>query len=87
MCGKGTRKQCVLVAVERKGLVHAVPVSSDKTSELFPWINQWVQKDAHLMSDENHVYRKIGQQYASHSCVKHSMEELVRGDVHNNTAE
>ncbi len=85
--GKGTRKQCVLVAVERKGQVRSVPISSDKTSELFPWIDQFVQKDAHLMTDENHAYRKIGQQYASHSWVKHSMEEFARGDVHNNTAE
>jgi transposase-like protein len=85
--GKGTRKQCVLVAVERKGQVRSVPVSSDKTSELFPWIDQFVRKDAHLMTDENHAYRKIGQQYASHSWVKHSMEEFARGDVHNNTAE
>ena len=71
--GKGTRKQCILVAVERKGQVRSVPISSDKTSELFPWIDQFVQKDAHLMTDENHAYRKIGQQYASHSWVKHSM--------------
>ena len=39
------------------------------------------------MTDENFVYRKIGKQYASHSWVKHRMEEFARGDVHNNTAE
>ncbi|MHC4792335.1 MAG: IS1595 family transposase [Planctomycetota bacterium] len=85
--GKATSKQCILVAVERKGAVRSVPVTSDKTADLFPWIDQFVQKDAHLMTDENFAYRKIGQQYASHSWVKHSMEEFARGDVHNNTAE
>ncbi|PQP34728.1 hypothetical protein C6A37_06230 [Desulfobacteraceae bacterium SEEP-SAG9] len=42
-------------------------MSSDKTSELFPWIDQFFQKDAQLMTDENHAYRKMGQQHASHS--------------------
>ena len=86
-CGKGTEKQGVLVAVERHGPVRSALIESSKTAELLPWIERFVQKDAHLMTDENYAYRKIGQQYASHSWVKHSMEEFARGDVHNNTAE
>jgi len=39
------------------------------------------------MTDENHSSRKIGQQYASHQWVKHSMEEFSRDNVHNNMAE
>jgi transposase-like protein len=85
--GKGTRKQCIFVAVERKGPVRSAPVTSDKTADLFPLVEQFVQKDAHLMTDENYAYRKIGKQYAAHSWVKHSMEEFARGEVHNNTAE
>jgi transposase-like protein len=86
-CGKGTKKQAVLVAVERHGPVRSALIDSDKTAEILPWVERFVQKEAHLMTDENHSYRKIGQQYASHSWVKHSMEEFCRGDVHNNTAE
>jgi len=85
--GKGTKKQAVLVAVERRGPVRSALIDSDKTAELQPLVERFVQKEAHLMSDENHSYRKIGQQYASHAWVKHSMEEFARGDVHNNTAE
>ena len=85
--GKGTKKQAVLVAVERHGPVRSALIASDKTAELLPWVEGFVQKDAHLMTDENHSYRKIGQQYASHQWVKHTMEEFARGDVHNNTAE
>jgi transposase-like protein len=85
--GKGTKKQAVLVAVERHGPVRSALIDSDKSAELLPWVERFVQKDAHLMTDENHSYRKIGRQYASHSWVKHSMEEFARGDVHNNTAE
>lgn len=85
--GKGTKRQAVLVAVERHGPVRLALIASDKTAELLPWVECFVQKDAYLMTDENHSYRKIGQQYASHQWVKHAMEEFARGDVHNNTAE
>jgi len=85
--GKGTRKQCVFIAVERKGPVRSALVDSEKTAELLPKVNQFVQKSACLMTDENHSYRKIGKQYADHSWVKHAMQEFARGDVHNNTAE
>jgi transposase-like protein len=85
--GKGTDKQAVLVAVQRHGSVRSALIDSDKTAELLPWVERFVKKNAHLMTDENHSYRKIGQQYASHGWVKHSMEEFARGDVHNNTAE
>jgi len=85
--GKGTKKQAILVAVERHGPVRSALIASDKTAVLLPWVEAFVQKDAHLMTDENHSYRKIGQQYASHKWVKHSMEEFARGDVHNNTAD
>ena len=85
--GKGTSKQGVLVVVERRGPVRSTLVDSEKTVELRPWVEQFVDKDAHLMTDEHHSYRKIGQQYASHKWVKHSMEEYARDDVHSNTAE
>jgi len=85
--GKGTDKQAVLVAVERHGPVRPALLEGAKTEELQPWVERFVQKEAHLMTDENYAYRKIGQQFASHAWVKHSMEEFARGDVHNNTAE
>lgn len=85
--GKGTEKQAVLVAVERHGPVRSALIDSDKTAELQRLVERFVQKDAHLMTDENYAYQKIGQQYASHAWVKHSMEEFSRGEVHNNTAE
>jgi len=85
--GKGTEKQCVLVAVERQGAVRCTPVDSDKASDLSPLVDRFVQKDAHLMTDQNHAYRKIGKQYAAHSWVNHSAKEFARNDTHNNTAE
>jgi hypothetical protein len=75
------------VAVERNGPVRAVPVASDKITELSPQVTRFVDKDAYLITDENRAYRSIGKQFASHDWVNHSHKEYARGDVHNNTAE
>jgi hypothetical protein len=39
------------------------------------------------MTDENHSYQSIGNQFAAHDWVNHSHKEYARGDIHNNTAE
>ena len=75
------------MAVERNGPVRAVPVASDKISELFPQVERFVDKDACLITDENRAYRSIGKQFATHDWVNHSHKEYARGDIHNNSAE
>jgi hypothetical protein len=75
------------VAVERNGPVRATPVASEKISELCPQVDRFVDKRSHLMTDENHAYRSIGNQFAAHDWVNHSKKEYARGDIHNNTAE
>ena len=75
------------MAVERNGPVRATTVASDKIAELFPQVNRFVDKNAHVMTDENHSYQSIGRHYAAHDWVNHSQKEYARGDVHNNTAE
>ncbi len=85
--GKGTDKQCVFVAVERQGEARSVPVESDTAAILSPIVTQYVQKEAHLMTDQNPAYLSIGAEYASHASVNHGDKEYVRGNVHNNTAE
>lgn len=85
--GKGTDKQAVFVAVQRQGQARSALIDSDKFAEINPWVKQFVDKRAHLMTDENHAYKKIGKNYATHCWVNHSAKEFARGDVHNNTAE
>jgi len=85
--GKGTEKQGVFVAVERQGQVRSALIDSDKAAELAPWVERFVDQQAHLMTDQNQAYQKIGADYTAHSWVNHSAKEFVRGDVHNNTAE
>ena len=85
--GKGTKKQCIAVAVQRKGSVQASLVSNDGEIALRPFIEASVAPSAHLMSDQNPAYTNIAKSFASHSSVNHGKKEFVRGDVHNNTAE
>ena len=85
--GKGTDKQAIFVAVQRQGPVRSALISSDKVAELNPLVQQFVNKKAHLMTDENWAYLQIGKEYANHSSVNHGAKEFARGDVHNNTAE
>ena len=56
-CGKGSSKQCVFVAVQRKGPVRSALVNIDKPSVLKPMVKEFVQPGAYLMTDQNHSYR------------------------------
>ena len=77
----------MFVAVERNGPVRAVPVNSDKLVDLLPHIKRFVDKGAHLMTDEHQSYRSAGKLFASHESVNHAKKEFARGQAHNNTAE
>jgi transposase-like protein len=77
----------VLIAAERHGPVRAVPVQNEKVTTLQPIIDQYIDKDTHLMSDGHRSFVHIGQQFLSHSYVIHSLREYSRGQVHCNTAE
>jgi hypothetical protein len=50
-------------------------------------VNQFVEHDAHLMTDQHHGLCKIAKNYAGHSSVNHLRKEYSRGDTHTNTAE
>jgi hypothetical protein len=67
--------------------VRSAPVHSDSIANLSPVIEQFVDKRAHLKTDELHAYKLIGKKYASHKWINHQRKEYSRGDTHNNTAE
>jgi hypothetical protein len=46
-----------------------------------------VEPEAHLMSDEWKAFLAVGQGFAAHDTVRHSDGEYVRGAVHTNFAE
>ena len=85
--GKGTDKQPVFVAVERKGQVRTRVIDDTSTATLDSATKRFVQPSAHLMTDENTAYKSIGKDFAGHETVNHGAKEFARNGVHNNTAE
>ena len=76
--GRGTAKQCILIAVQRQGSVRATPVKSNRVRELSPLVNSWVSQQAHLMSDEYAAYRSIAKGSGAHTTVDHQSQEYAR---------
>lgn len=85
--GKGTKKQGILVMVERHGIVRAELIDGAGTEDIRQHVERHVDKQSYLMTDQNPAYRTIAAKYAGHSFVNHSEDEFARGEVHNNTAE
>ena len=50
-------------------------------------IQEHVQPDAKLMTDEHPGYKAVGKQFADHQTVNHSQKEYVRGEASTNTVE
>lgn len=80
-------KEAVMSLVERGGKVrsHHVPEVTVKT--LKPILVDAIAKDTHFRTDESAVYYGVGETFASHQTVNHSISEYVRGDAHTNTIE
>jgi len=85
--GKGTKKQGILVMVERQGIVRAELIDKDSIEAIQPHVKRYVDSDSYIMTDQNPAYHSISKDYAGHSYVNHGEEEFARGEVHNNTAE
>jgi hypothetical protein len=80
-------KEPVLALVERGGKVRSYHVPEVTAATLKPIIVDASAKDSHFRTDESGVYWNIGEQFASHKTVVHSIGEYVRGDAHTNTIE
>jgi len=80
-------KEAVMALVERGGKVHSFHVPDVTAATLKPINVDAIAKDSHFRTDESGVYWKIGEEFASHATVIHSIGEYVRGDAHTNTAE
>lgn len=91
--GKGTKKQPIMVMVERGGPARATPIANESFDEISNAVAAGVVKQAYLMTDGATIYRKVAEGYVGHDYVDHGADEFARpGDdggptVHNNTAE
>ena len=81
-------KEAVFALVERDGKVRSAHVPVVNYETLRPIMVAQVAKASYLMTDESTVYPKIGDEFAGHGTVNHSIEEYVRGNFwHTNTVE
>jgi transposase-like protein len=80
-------KEAVMALVERGGKVRSFHVPEVTATTLKPIIVDAIAKDSHFRTDESGVYWGVGEQFASHTTVIHSIGEYVRGDAHTNTIE
>lgn len=82
------KKEAVVALVERGGRVRSQHMPDMTAKSLRPMLHAQIDKKSYLMTDEAPVYRKIGEDFAGHGTVNHSIEEYVRGFFwHTNTIE
>jgi len=88
---KGARgyahKEKIVSLVERGSKVRSYHVKEVNSAILRPILKEQIAADAKLMTDEAHVYKNIGKDFASQETVTHGIGEYVRGNVHINTIE
>ena len=77
----------IVSLVERNGEKRSYHVPNVSPSTLRPILNAQINARARLMTDQAGVYTKIGNDFASHEVVNHSIKEYARGDVTTNSAE
>jgi hypothetical protein len=86
--GGVTHKMKVLSLVDRNsGRARSVKIASVTLSEIEPIIRANVSAEAHLMSDEHPVYKRLKMPIAKQSRVYHGVGEYARGSIHTNTIE
>ena len=92
--GKGpylSKKRKILALVDRDSKqVRSVVVDKVNIATLKPIIEANLAKEARLMTDQAQHYKKIGQSFAEHHTVNHSMKEYVskeNPEFHTNTVE
>ena len=81
-------KEPVLSLVERGGHVRSFHVANVTAKRLRPLVVKNVDRKSHLMTDGARMYVRVGEEFADHSVVEHSLGEYVRdGFRHSNTVE
>ncbi|WP_224545115.1 IS1595 family transposase [Mesorhizobium sp. CA16] len=85
--GGGAYKNSVVTLVERGGRAPSFHVDTARMGNVMPIVRANIARESRLMTDESGIYRRAGQDFASHGFVTHSTDEYVRGDVHTNTVE
>jgi transposase-like protein len=86
--GRGATGKTLLVGMsERGGRTRAVRIPNARTVTLRPVIEDHVDRNALVMTDELKSYALLARQGWDHQTVNHARGEYARGIVHTNTIE
>lgn len=80
-------KTPVLALVERGGRVRAFTLDRVTGQNIQDVIRREVSLDAHMMTDELHVYHALTMGYRKHDTIRHKDQKYVNGIIHTNTVE
>jgi transposase-like protein len=78
-------KTVVFGMVQRGGKVRAKIVKGARTEEVMPLIQEHIEKNSEVFTDQSSIYRDLYTEYV-HDTVNHSIE-YVRDNVHTNSIE
>jgi hypothetical protein len=84
--GTGAKYKIVSL-VERGGAARSVKVDKLTADGVREIVLDGASTESRLHTDESKFYSKVGEEFAEHATVKHSMGEYARGDVTTNTVE
>lgn len=74
-------KNTVLSLLDREtGHVRSFHVATATVDDVAPIVRANVSKEAHLMTDQAKIYKKLGAEFSRHDTVNHQEDEYVRRD-------
>jgi len=86
--GRGfAHKHKVLSLVERGGKTVSMVVDDLKAKTLLPVLKEQVDRQTHIMTDEDGQYAHLNKDFAAHDFVRHNQGEYGRGAIYTNTVE
>jgi transposase-like protein len=86
--GRGSENKTIVVgAVERKGSVIAKVVPNVKRETLYNFIDETIEPNSTIYTDEFHSYDTLKYQGFNHERVHHAMKLWVIGEAHTNSIE
>jgi len=60
------------------GQVRSFHIAGTSADEIVPIVRANLSKEAHLMTDQAHVYKRVGTEFARHDTINHEKDEYVR---------
>jgi hypothetical protein len=78
MPGPDSKKTPVLALLERGGNVRSFPIKRATLNNIEPILQEHVDPQSHLVTDESVVYYMMRPAFSKHSTVNHGQKEYVR---------